>query len=160
VIIYYQEGQDLVTFNNGIHSSTVDGNFSQNESGTFNITADEVIRLETELDHLDRNLGNIALNIHVKTLEDQETALNIIRLSKALEEISDAAALIISPLKLETGIPHILRDVVQKTEEKISIHEVAEDSEAIGSTVIEFENQVHGMWIVAIYREERGYIIG
>jgi uncharacterized protein with PhoU and TrkA domain len=85
--------------------------------------------------------------------------LNIIRLSKALEEISDAAALIISPLRSETGVPHILRDVVQKTEEKISIHEVAEDSEAIGSTVIEFENQVHGMWIVAIYREDRGYIV-
>ncbi|MHA1982767.1 MAG: potassium channel family protein [Candidatus Hodarchaeales archaeon] len=121
--------------------------------------ADEVIRLETELDHLDRNLGNIALNIHAKSLEDQDTVLNIIRLSKALEEISDAAALIISPIRSETGIPHILRDVVQKTEEKISIHEVAEDSEAIGSTVIEFENQVHGMWIVAIYREARGYII-
>jgi uncharacterized protein with PhoU and TrkA domain len=121
--------------------------------------ADEVIRLETELDHLDRNLGNIALNIHAKSLEDQETVLNVIRLSKALEEISDAAALIISPLRSETGIPHILRDVVQQTEESISIHEVSEDSEAIGSTVIEFENQVHGMWIVAIFRQDRGYII-
>lgn len=123
--------------------------------------ADEVIRLETELDHLDRNLGNLVLNIHSrdKSLEDQETTLNIIRLSKALEEISDAAALIISPLRSETGVPLILRDVVQKTDTSISIHEVSEDSEAIGSTVIEFENQVHGMWIVAIFRQNRGYII-
>jgi uncharacterized protein with PhoU and TrkA domain len=121
--------------------------------------ADEVIRLETELDHLERNLGYVALKVNPKTLEEQDTILNIIKLSKALEEISDAAALIVSPIRSDTGIPRILKDIVQETEEKISIHEVVEDSEAIGSTVIEFENQVHGMWIVAIHRPDKGYII-
>ncbi|MFW9929054.1 MAG: potassium channel family protein, partial [Candidatus Thorarchaeota archaeon] len=123
--------------------------------------ADEVIRLETELDNLDRTLGNIALNIHSRSLEQQDTILNLIKLSKALEEISDAAALIISPLRTneDTGIPPILKEIVQSTEEKISIYEVDEDSEAKGSSVGEFENQVHGMWIVAIFRPDRGYII-
>ena len=74
-------------------------------------------------------------------------------------EISDAAALIISPLRSDTGVPAIIRHVVQKTEEKISLYEVADDSEAIGESIFEFENQVHGMWIVAIYREDKGYII-
>lgn len=120
--------------------------------------ANEVIRLEKELDHLDRTLGLQALRLESKEIDDREKIFNLIRLSKAMEEISDASLWIIEPFIINTERHPLLSSIVQETEEKVSIYEVEDDSEAINKTVSEFETKVHGIWIVAVYRPEMGYI--
>lgn len=120
--------------------------------------ANEVMRLEKEMDHLDRSLGLQALKLESVNIDQQEKVLNLIGLSKALEEIADASLWLIEPFILDTERHPLLKEVVQDSKEKVSVHEVEENSEAIGRTVEEFESRVQGMWIMAIYRPEKGYL--
>lgn len=117
----------------------------------------EVERLETDLDHLDRTLGLLALKLESETLDQQVKIWNLIRLSKALEEIADASQWLIDPFRLNIERHPLLREFVQETEEKTTVHEIEEDSEAIDTTIAEFEARVHGMWVVAVYKPDVGY---
>ncbi|MHA2362867.1 MAG: potassium channel family protein [Candidatus Hodarchaeales archaeon] len=120
--------------------------------------ANEVMRLEKELDHLDRSLGLQALTLKSETIEQQERIWNLIRLSKALEEIADAGSWLIEPFRLDVELHPLLKDIVQEPDEKISLYEVSEDSEAVNTTINEFELAVLGMWVVAVHRVEKGYL--
>jgi uncharacterized protein with PhoU and TrkA domain len=121
--------------------------------------ANEVMRLEKELDHLDKSLGLQALKLNSNTLEEQEKILTLIKFSKALEEISDAGLYIIQPFILDMERHPLLSDIVQEGDEKFSIYEVDNDSEAVDCSIGEFEKRVHGIFVVCLYRESnKGYL--
>lgn len=121
--------------------------------------ANEVMRLEKELDHLDKNLGLQALRIQTQNDEEREKVLNLIKFSKALEEISDASLYIIQPFILDMERHPLLSNIVQDGDEKVNVYEIDNDSEAVDCTIEEFEARVHGIFVVCVYRTgEKGYL--
>lgn len=121
--------------------------------------ANEVMRLEKELDHLDKKLGLQALQFETHTDEEREKILNLIKFSKALEEISDASLFIIQPFIMDMDLHPLLSDIVQNGDEKVNVYEVDDDSEAVDCTIQEFEERVHGIFVVCVYRtNEQGYL--
>ena len=89
-----------------------------------NRLANEVIRLEKELDHLDRSLSLKALKLESSNIEQREKIFNLIRISKSMEEISDASLWLIEPFILNTERHPLLSSIVQEGEEKVSVYEV------------------------------------
>ena len=77
------------------------------------------MRLEKELDHLDQDLGMQALSLHANTIDEKEKILNLIKFSKALEEISDASLYLIQPFILDMERHPLLIDIVQEGDEKV-----------------------------------------
>ena len=121
--------------------------------------ANEVMRLEKEFDYLDKNLGIQVLNLQATTDEEREKILNLIRFSKALEEISDASLHIIQPFIMNMERHPLLTDIVQEGDEKINVYEIDHESEAVNCTIEEFEARVHGIFVVCIYQSnQQGYL--
>lgn len=121
--------------------------------------ANEVMRLEKELDHLDRNLGLMAMKLEPTSDEERKKILNLIRFSRALEEISDASLYIIQPFILNMERHPLLSEVVQGGDEKVSVYEIDDESEAVDCTIGEFEDRVHGIFVVCVYRNnDLGYL--
>ena len=98
------------------------------------------------------------MKLESNTIDQQEKIWNLIRLSKALEEIADSGSWLIEPFRsdLDAELHPLLKDIVQKSEEKISLYVVSDSSEAVNTTVGDFQGRVHGMWVVAIHRPSKG----
>jgi uncharacterized protein with PhoU and TrkA domain len=121
--------------------------------------AEEVFSMEETVDEMVTQIQNEAIN---KVLEDRNVpkALAIVRLSTALEEISDAAMMIADVVLRELQPHPVVQLSLRESEVIITTAQVQEESILVNRTLGDVKLATQsGMWVIAIKRDRR-YIYG
>lgn len=121
--------------------------------------AEEVFSMEETVDEMVTQIQNEAIN---KVLEDRNVpkTLAIIRLSTALEEISDAAMMIADVVLREVQPHPVIQLSLRESEVIITAAQVQEDSILVNRTLGDVKLATQsGMWVIAVKRDRR-YIYG
>jgi uncharacterized protein with PhoU and TrkA domain len=121
--------------------------------------AEEVFSMEEAVDEMVSQIQNEAID---RVIEDKNApkALAIIRLSTALEEISDAA-MQIADVVLRDVQPHpVIQLSLRDSEVIITAAQVQDDSSLANRTLSDVKLATQsGMWVIAVKRDRR-YIYG
>lgn len=118
--------------------------------------ANEVLKLEEEMDHL-RDLLNMQVMLAVRDAEEAESSVGITSVALATDKISDAAADMVFPLLKGISLHKAIREAVQTGKEMVEKVELRAESPLAGKTVRTLHSSI-GVDIIAIRYGEKWMI--
>ncbi|WP_456467206.1 potassium channel family protein [Methanopyrus sp.] len=149
---------DLLIEMKNLAQLSVDLSYAVLLSGSEEL-ADEVSRIESRLDELSLAL-RAKLALAVRSVEDVKRLLPIMELAQAMEVITDAANDVAETVAMGAEPHPIVKEAIERSEEKFKLVRVEEGSELDGRTLGELKLASEtGMHVVAIRRGET-WIVG